>query len=258
MNVALFGGTYDPIHLGHLAVARAAAERFNLKQIHFVPAYIPPHKQKQAISSFGHRYTMISLATAGDPRFIPSLLESPDAIQRSGLDASYSFDTVRRMKSRLKKGDKLYFLIGMDAFADIAKWRNPVEVLRECEFIVANRPGYSLADVVKSLPKELQPTAEGTRPIEREKPRGALKLEGATIHLLEDVNEPVSSTEIRLAVGKRGQALELLVGDAVADYIRKLYLYKPTEPVQDEAGKQKSGLKDRGGLHVVGGREHQD
>ncbi len=258
MNVALFGGTFDPIHSGHLAVARAAAERFQIELVYFVPAYIPPHKQKQPITSFGHRYTMVALATGCDPRFVPSLLESPDAIQRSGLDASYSFDTVRRLKARLEKRDKLYFLIGMDAFADIAKWRNPVEVLRECDFIVANRPGYPLRDVVKALPKELQPASASVRPLERSKPPSKLELKGATIHLLKDVNEPVSSTQIRQAVLDRGQTLESLVGDAVADYIRKLHLYKPTDTVQDgtDAGKA-SGVNDRKGLHVVGGRGHQ-
>lgn len=253
MNIGLFGGTFDPIHRGHLAVARAAAERFDLKLIHFVPAYIPPHKLRQPITSFGHRYTMIALATAGDPRFVPSLLESPDVIQRSGADASYSLDTVHRLKERLKRSDKLYFLIGMDAFADIAKWRKPVELLREVEFVVANRPGFSLADVAKALPPELRPPEDAIRPYLQQQAKGTLVIGGATIHLLEDVNESVSSTEIRQANGKRGPKLEALVGDAVADYIRKLHLYKPAEPVQDGAGR-----KDRKGLHVVGGRDHGD
>ena len=256
MNIALFGGTFDPIHRGHLAVARAAAERFDLKTIYFVPAYIPPHKQKQPITSFGHRYTMVSLATAGDPRFVPSLLESPDVIQRSGSDASYSYDTVRRLKERLKKSDKLYFLMGMDAFEDISKWRMPVELLRECEFVVANRPGFSLADVAKALPKELQPPEDAIRPFLKQEAQGTLVIKGATIHLLRDVNEPVSSTKIRVAAGKRGHRLELLVGDAVADYIRKLHLYKAAEPVQHGAGGTTKGGRDRKGLHVVGGREH--
>ena len=251
MNIAIFGGTFDPVHRGHLAVAKAAAEKFDLKQIHFVPAYIPPHKLKQPITSFGHRYTMLALATAGERRFIPSLLESPDVIQRQGSDASYSVDTIQRMRQRLKKSDRLFFIIGMDAFAEIAKWRKPVELLRACEFIVANRPGFSLADVAKALPKDLRPPEDAIRPFLKEESHGTLVIKGATIHLLADVHESVSSTKIRQAVAKRGHSLENLVGEAVADYIRKLHLYKPGEGAQ--AG---GNPKDRKGLHVVGGRDH--
>jgi nicotinate-nucleotide adenylyltransferase len=254
MNVAIFGGTFDPVHRGHLAVARAAAERFNLKTVHFVPAYIPPHKQLQPITSFGHRYTMIALATAGDPRFVPSLLESPDVIQRSGADASYSIDTLRRLRYRLKKKDRLFFIIGMDAFAEIGKWRNPVDLLRECEFIIANRPGYSLADVAKALPKELRLPQDAIRPFLKQEAEGTLVVKGSTIHLLADVNESVSSTSIRAAAEKNSSSLNRLVGDAVADYIRKLHLYKPVDAVQDGANGE---AKDRKGLHVVGGRKHQ-
>jgi nicotinate-nucleotide adenylyltransferase len=251
MNVALFGGTFDPVHRGHLAVARAAAEKFDLKVVHFVPAYIPPHKQQQPITSFGHRYTMLALATYGDDRFVPSLLESPDVIQRSRMDASYSIDTVLRLLQRLKKNDRLFFILGMDAFADIAKWRKPVELLRSCEFVVANRPGFSLADVAKALPKELRPPADAIRPFLKKEAHGTLVIKGATIHLLADVHEPVSSTQIRQAVAKRGRSLEKLVGEPVADYIRKLHLYKPGEAVQPG-----TAPPDRKGLYVVGGREH--
>ena len=250
MNIAVFGGTFDPIHRGHIAVAQAAVKRFELNTIYFVPAYIPPHKQKQPITSFGHRYTMLALATAGEPCFVPSLLEAPDAIERSGAHASYTIDTLRRVRERLKKNDKLFFIIGMDAFGDIAKWRKPVELLRECEFIVANRPGFSLADVARALPKELQLPEDAIRPFLKKEAHGTLVIKGATIHLLEDVNESVSSSRIRQSIGKRGQNLNHLVGDAVADYIRKLHLYKPGEQVHPD------GEKDRKGLHVVGGREH--
>ncbi len=253
MNVALFGGTFDPVHCGHLAVARAAAERFHLHTVLFVPAYIPPHKLKQPITSFGHRYTMLALATAGEPRFLPSLLESPDVVQRSHADASYSIDTVHRMKARLKKSDKLYFIMGMDAFADIAKWRQPVELLRECEFIVANRPGYSLADVAKALPKELQPPEDAIRPFLHDEEHGTLVIKGATIHLLADVNEPVSSTQIREAVARgKDKTLDALVGESVAEYVHKLHLYAQPSSANDGAG------KDRKGLHVVGGQRHRE
>jgi nicotinate-nucleotide adenylyltransferase len=253
MNVAIFGGTFDPVHRGHLAVARAAAEKFALDFIYFVPAYIPPHKQKQPITSFGHRYTMLALATAGDARFVPSLLESPDVIQSSGADASYTIDTVRRIRQRLRKKDRLFFILGMDAFADISKWRNPVDLLRECEFIVANRPGHSLADVARALPKELRPPADAIRPFLKKEAQGTLVIKGATIHLLKDVAESVSSTKIRQAVGKQADNLGDLVGEAVADYIRKLRLYRAGEMVEEGSHKEA-----RGGLHLVGGSKQKD
>ena len=80
MNIGLFGGTFDPIHHGHLALARAAKERFDLGRIYFVPANIPPHKQRQALASYFHRYAMVALATMGEKAFVPSLLEAPGAV----------------------------------------------------------------------------------------------------------------------------------------------------------------------------------
>ena len=87
MNLALFGGTFDPIHRGHVVVARAAAAKFQLKQVRFVPADIPPHKQKTPITSYYHRYAMVSLALAGQKELVPSLLEAPD-LDRDGSSAS--------------------------------------------------------------------------------------------------------------------------------------------------------------------------
>ena len=153
MNIALFGGTFDPIHRGHLNVARAAAERFKLQEVWFVPADIPPHKQKSPVTSYFHRYSMVALALADETDFLPSLLEAPDPEAHMERRPSYSIETVRRVKAGLRRGDRLYFLIGIDAFRDIAKWHKAEEFLRECEFIVAARPGYSLADVAESLPK---------------------------------------------------------------------------------------------------------
>src|SRR5271157_1826686 len=160
MNIALFGGTFDPIHRGHLKVARAAAERFNLQEVWFVPADIPPHKRKAPITSYFHRYSMVSLAVAGNPDFLPSLLEAPEGEAHMERRPSYSIDTVQRVKSGLRKRDRLYFLIGIDAFRDIAKWYKAEELLRECEFIIAARPGYSLADVAESLPEGVRPAAK--------------------------------------------------------------------------------------------------
>ena len=225
MNLALFGGTFDPIHRGHVVVARAAAVKFQLKQVLFVPADIPPHKQKTPITSFCHRYAMISLGLAGEKDLVPSLLEAPDPEGGKDRPPSYSIETVRRVKKTLGKSDHLYFLIGMDAFKDIAKWYKPEEVLGECDFIVAARPGYSLADVASALPEKLRPNAAVTKLFRKEKMAGPLVLPGATLHMLPETHENVSATQIRAALD-RGGALKRLVPDAVAEYIHKERLYR--------------------------------
>ena len=153
MNIGLLGGTFDPIHHGHLALARAAKERFDLGRIHFVPANVPPHKPSRAVTPYFHRYAMVVLATMGEKAFVPSVLEAPGVVPapapgakgRAAKDgvsgANYSIDTVKRLKESLKKSDRLFFLIGMDAFSEIAHWHQAEALFRECEFIVASRPG---------------------------------------------------------------------------------------------------------------------
>lgn len=254
MNVAIFGGTFDPIHRGHLAIARAAAERFHLGRIYFVPADIPPHKQKTPLTPYYHRLAMVALATTGNKSFIPSLLEAPEVIQAEGKLASYSIDTVRRFRQSLKKSDRLFFLIGIDAFMDVAKWRSPLELLRECEFIVASRPGYSLADVARALPEELRPEAQVANIFRHQQARGELVMQGITIHLLDDVQEKVSATKIRAAAAKR-RSVAAMTGDAVAEYIRKENLYLPEADKLPEP-KTKATEQTRT-LAIVGGREHK-
>jgi nicotinate-nucleotide adenylyltransferase len=223
MNVALFGGTFDPVHLGHLAVARAAAERFELKRVYFVPAHVPPHKIAQPITAYGHRYAMVTLATMGDKRLVPSLLESPEHHSEHGVN--YSLDTVRRCKRGLGKNDRLFFLIGMDAFREISTWHEPEAILREVEFIVVARPGFSLADVEAALPASLRPPEAEAKGTEKLPLAGDILLPGATIHLLAGVAEKVSATQIRTAA-ESGRRLDRLVGPLVAEYIRKEELYR--------------------------------
>jgi nicotinate-nucleotide adenylyltransferase len=224
MNIALFGGTFDPIHRGHIALARAARERFDLSKIYFVPANIPPHKQKQPLVLYPHRYAMIALATAHEKSFVPSLAEVP-AEDGVGLQPNYSIDTVRRFRRQLRKTDRLFFLMGIDAFRDIAKWREPEALLRECELIVASRPGYSLADVANYLPQSMRPAASVIKPFRKQPARGDLVLPAATIHLLESVHSGVSATKVREAV-TNAKALGRYLDPAVAEYIKKMGLYK--------------------------------
>ena len=223
MNIALFGGTFDPIHSGHLNVARAAARRFRLREVWFIPADIPPHKQRAPITSYFHRYSMVTLAVANEPDFLPSLLEAPEPEAHMERRPSYTIDTIRRVKAGLRRGDRLYFLIGIDAFRDIATWHKVDELLRECEFIVAARPGYSFEDIASSLPKSLKPTLKELRVTGLDK---ALQRRGVTLHLLPETHEDVSATQIRAAMKKRGGQLKKLVPDSVAEYIRKEGLYR--------------------------------
>jgi len=230
MNTGLFGGTFDPVHRGHLALARVALDQYKLNRIYFVPANIPPHKQRQPLSPFVHRFAMLALATAQEKAFIPSLLEAPeeDAGQRKKNRVekpNYTIDTIRRLKQSFKGSDKLFFLIGMDAFCDIAKWHQAEELFGECEFIVANRPGYSLADVANALPASLRPRPEVTKPFQKHAATGDLVLKGATIHLLDDLHQPASATAIRQAAAA-GKPLGRFVDAPVAEYLKKVGLYK--------------------------------
>jgi nicotinate-nucleotide adenylyltransferase len=237
MNIGIFGGTFDPIHHGHLALARGAQERFQLGCVHFVPANVPPHKQRHPIAPFFHRYAMVALATMNEKTFVPSLLEAPgDApitaakgkkaqADHAPPDANYSIDTVRRLKQTLKKSDRLFFLIGIDAFNAIATWHDAAALFRECEFIVASRPGYSLADVANALPEALRPKSAVTKPFAKQPAKGDLVLAGATVHLLENVHQNVSATAIRDAVAAK-KPLTKFVDPAVAEYIKKEGLYR--------------------------------
>jgi nicotinate-nucleotide adenylyltransferase len=233
MNIGLFGGTFDPIHNGHLALARAARERCQLGRIYFIPTNVPPHKTSQPAASYFHRYAMTVLATQGEKTFVPSLLEGPSEFvlhnkksQRAGLASApnYSIDTIRRVKQSLKKADRLFFLIGVDAFKDIAKWREAEELFSVCDFIVASRPGFSLADVAASLPEKLRPRAEITKPFARQPAAGDLVLPGLTLHLLDNVNQNISATAVRQAIAAK-RPIKKFVPENVEEYIKKEGLY---------------------------------
>lgn len=224
MNIGLFGGTFDPVHRGHIAIAKAALEQYKLHRVYFVPANNPPHKQKQPLLPFVHRFAMLTLATASEKFFVPSLLEGPDDFTNKGKP-NYTIDTVHRLKQTLKKADKLFLLIGMDAFADIAQWHHAEALFRECAFIVASRPGYSLADVANALPETLRPRAEVTKPFHKQAATGDLVLKGATIHLMPNLHQPASATTIREAAAT-GKPLGRFLDPSVADYIKKMGLYR--------------------------------
>ena len=250
MNLALFGGTFDPVHNGHLALAQAAQQRFDLKQIHFVPASVPPLRPDGPLAPFEDRYAMLALATLSEKAFFPALLEAPHVtggdnpgevvemprprkgpkpvhghMRHAGPGTNYSIDTVRRFKHTLGKSDRLFFLIGIDAFLKIAQWKEPEALLSEVEFIVGSRPGHNLAQVAEALPESIRPKAAVSQAFRKQPVQGELVLGPAHIHFLEGVNVPVSSTQIRAAAAG-GRSLARFVPESVAEYIKKMRLYR--------------------------------
>jgi nicotinate-nucleotide adenylyltransferase len=215
LRIALFGGTFDPVHRGHLAVAREAVRRYRLDRVLFAPADLPPHKLKRRLTPFFHRLAMLALAISGEGRFAVSAVDAAGKRTR----ASYSIETVRRLKRRLAKRDRLFFLIGMDAFKDIAIWYRPEALLNECDFIVASRPGFRLRDALDALPVRVRRKAVPDRR------RQAISLGKTTVYLMGGVRVPVSATQVREAA-RRGQSLKGMVPATVAKYIRRAGLYR--------------------------------
>ena len=147
-RIAIFGGTFDPIHNAHLAVAREAVQQFSLDRVLVIPNGNPPHKQGVERADWADRYRMVELACAGDPHLMPSRIEEGEA-------RSYSIHTIGRVKAA-HPGDRIFFLIGADAFAEIHTWHRWEEVLAAVEFIVVSRPGhrYEVPAGARALPLE--------------------------------------------------------------------------------------------------------
>lgn len=188
MRLAIFGGTFDPIHTAHLTVAREAARQFGLSEVLFVTASRPPHKGGRTWASYEDRSRMVDLACAGEPLFQVSRLEA-------GQRTSYSIVTIEKLRASLAPPDELFFLIGADAFAEIRTWHRWQEVIRQVAFIVVTRPGHRYV----------------TPP-------------GARVTTLETVALPVSSSELRARLAAGEAPAE--IPPAVFDYIREHGLYK--------------------------------
>jgi nicotinate-nucleotide adenylyltransferase len=191
-RVAIFGGAFDPVHNAHLAVARAAAERFHLDRVLFMPTYKPPHKGGVTHASFEDRVRMLELACAelgnSATRFEVSRLEEKPA-------PSYSIDTISKLRAQLSPEDEIFFIIGADAFAEIQAWHRWRDVVRAVRFLVVSRPGYSY-----DAPAE------------------------AKVDRLDEIVLPGSSSHLRKQIMSGAQNLD--APGAVIEYIRshKLYL----------------------------------
>lgn len=212
-SIALFGGTFDPIHAGHIAVAQAAQRRFHLDAIYFIPSSRPPHKPQQELTLFVHRYTMVALACAEHPGFLPSLAEAPSAPQH----VFYSIDTVRKFRREYPE-DHLYFIIGADQFLEFPTWKNYEQLLDSCDFIVASRPGFRLDALRLIVPPEKLGRSSGHE-------QHKIVMRKSVVHLLTTVASHVSSTEVRERL-QRKQGIHGLVPSRVEEYILGQALYR--------------------------------
>lgn len=222
-SLALFGGTFDPVHCGHLAAARVARDRFQLDAVHFVVAGCPPHKRTAPLSPYAHRCAMSALACAHDTGLVTSFAEA--GADFSGSSTFYSVDLVRRYRKRLPRGAHLYFLIGADAFLEIGSWREPEALLNSCDFLVVSRPGFPLDTLRSALPPGVLPRNGRGAGTPRREGEGMLRLRQSTVHMISSVQINISSTGIRRRAA-RGLSIRGLVPPAVEDYICKQQLYR--------------------------------
>jgi nicotinate-nucleotide adenylyltransferase len=188
MRIGILGGTFNPIHIGHLILAEEARERLGLGKVIFVPTYLPPHKDNSDIAPCQHRLTMIKLATSGNKYFSVSDIE----IKRNGL--SYTIDTLREFENLYPK-DELYFIIGSDLLKYLDEWKDLNEIIKMVRFIVVTRPAYPLEKI---------PSYISTVPIRA---------------------VDISAFEIRRCI-KESRSFRYLVPEAVFKYIVKNKLYR--------------------------------
>lgn len=200
-RTGLLGGTFDPIHLGHLDAADAARRALALDEILVIPAHDPPHRPSDPHASAFHRFAMIALAIAGRPGYRASDME----LRREG--PSYTALTLRDLHAAGHDASELFFIIGADAFADIAAWHDYPAILDACQFAVISRPGSTIGEALARTPALHDRV-------------------GRTIHTVESATADVSSTDIRARLAS-GASIDGLVPPAVARHIEAHQLYTP-------------------------------
>jgi nicotinate-nucleotide adenylyltransferase len=199
MRVALLGGTFDPIHRGHLAIAAAAADAFTLDRVLFAPTGRQPLKLEEPLSRFSDRLAMTALACALDARFAVTAVDAP----HPDGSPNYSVDSISALREQMPDA-KLFVLVGADSFLDLPRWHQPERLLELAEWIVVSRPGFALDQIQEQIAEQV--------------PAGR-------VHLLESVHEDVSATELRQRL-ERGDPCRDLIPATVLEYIRGHGLYR--------------------------------
>jgi nicotinate-nucleotide adenylyltransferase len=218
-RIGLFGGTFDPVHVGHLSVARRLTELLSFDYLLFVPAHIAPHKRTAAVTPALHRYAMLALATADDDRLKVSTVEL-DAPERP-----YTAETLSRLRSSMGDDADLFFVMGGDSWNEINTWKDWERLLTMTNHVVVTRPGFDLK--TDHVPAEIRESIIDLRGGTRGSvPEIGSSCGGTKIYLTDVVQMDISATEIREAVRDgRGEEAFALLPRSVADYIRKYRLY---------------------------------
>ncbi len=219
-RIALYGGTFDPVHLAHLEVARRLLELFALDEVLFIPACVAPHKRRAVVTPALHRYAMLALATQDDERLRVSTIE---------LDAPgkpYTVDTLQRMQETFGERVQLFFVMGADSWAEIATWHEWERVLAISNHIIVTRPGYQV-ETSRFAPGLRERIVDVRQLDQREIGEQVNGAGEPRIYVTDAVMADVSATSIR-ASARAGRMDELLkfVPRPVADYITKYGLYK--------------------------------
>ena len=222
MRIAFFGGTFDPPHAGHIAIARAAIARLALDEVLVAPVATQPLKGGSGQSSFEDRLAMVELAVAGEARLVASRCDAP----LPGGEPNYTLTTLQQLRGELAPADLLFCLLGADSFLTLKRWYRCTELLLFCDFIVAGRPGFSLEQFKAALPNGIQNTGEHREPGFTRFTLQGTAGQSSHLFLLPDLDQNISATEIRAALAA-GADPQTVLAPAVGRYIRDHSLYQP-------------------------------
>lgn len=213
VRVGLLGGTFDPIHQGHLELAEAALRVADLEKVYLVTSVRPPHKTRRTEANFLDRHAMVTLAAMDHPRLVPSSLEQG----REGK--SYSVDTIQQFKQRFGEASEVFFVLGTDTFLDISSWKDFECLPRLCRFLVFARPGFDESQLALRIPEVF---LNSVCVIDERNP---LSLDpNHRCFLYREFSNPISSSEVRERI-RRGQNVKKMLSPAVLEYIGKNHLY---------------------------------